>query len=167
MVILPFGNARRTGEHSGVAVLVTPGTAWVFHCDVELTGSPAWDGDLVVVLDVDGGVHGLDAGTGERCWSHHNDWGPSSASGSAVITSTGVLHLHEEEIIELDRHTGEVVRVWDQGGDHITALGGVLLVDGTHAMDLATRAPPVGSPGTEHVRAAGCPRWHLCRGGRL
>ncbi|MGH3390962.1 MAG: PQQ-binding-like beta-propeller repeat protein [Actinomadura sp.] len=75
-MILPFGNARRTGEHAGAAVLVTPGTAWFFQCDAELTGSPAWDGDLVVVLDVEGGVHGLDAGTGERCWSHPQRLGP-------------------------------------------------------------------------------------------
>ncbi|MFE4366753.1 PQQ-binding-like beta-propeller repeat protein [Streptomyces sp. NPDC056835] len=138
-MITPFGNAQRTGEYSGAAVPVTPETAWTFRCDAELTGSPAWDGDLVVVLDVDGGVHGLDAATGERRWSHHNDWGPASASGSAVITPTGVLHLHEEEIIELDRHTGEAVRVWDQAGGYITALDNILLVDGTHAVDLATR----------------------------
>ncbi|WP_026405622.1 PQQ-binding-like beta-propeller repeat protein [Actinomadura rifamycini] len=135
-----FGNARRTGEYAGAGITVTPGTAWSFENDAELTGSPAWDRDLVVVLDVDGGVHGLDAGTGERRWSHRNGSGPATVSGSVVITPTGVLHVHEEEIIELDRRTGGVTRVWAQRGEHISALDGVLFVDGAHAVDLVTGA---------------------------
>ncbi|MFG2089512.1 PQQ-binding-like beta-propeller repeat protein [Spirillospora sp. NPDC048824] len=146
-MILPFGNARRTGEHLGAAISGAPETAWVFRGEAKLTGSPAWDGDLVVVLDVDGGVHGLEAGTGEPRWSHQNEWGPASPSGSAVITATGVLHLHEEEIVELDRRTGEVNGVWDWGGQHITAFDGVLLVDGAYAVDLATRTGLWEAPG--------------------
>ncbi|RSN71152.1 outer membrane protein assembly factor BamB family protein [Actinomadura sp. WAC 06369] len=136
----PFGNARRTGEYAGADISQSPRTAWAFRSDARLTGSPAWDGDLVVVFDVDGGVHGLDAGTGERRWSHHNGRGPATVSGSAVITPTGVLHVHEEEIIELDRRTGRAARVRGVSGEHISALDGVLFVDGARAVDLVTDA---------------------------
>lgn len=107
------------------------GAAWTYVSEVPLTGTPTLDRDLLVVVDIDGGVHALDTATGRLRWLERNECGAATESAGAVVVGDRVFSLEDEYIVARDRETGR--RFGDIGGaKYLTAVGQrLLVVDGS------------------------------------
>jgi len=85
------------------------------------------DGDLLIVVDVDGGVHALDTATGRLRWLEHNECGADTATAGAIVAGDRVFTVEDEGIVARDRETGR--RLGDIGeARYLTAVGHRLLV---------------------------------------
>jgi outer membrane protein assembly factor BamB len=93
-VVLPRGDAGRSGAMPGPGPAAAPTERWRFAAGAVVVRAPAVAGDTVYVATKNGGLFAVDAATGEERWGFDageeaNVFAPAIAGGFVIVTIWG------------------------------------------------------------------------------